>query len=104
MMSSFDTSPLRMNVIAAYAPHACKSKDEKRKFYKELSDAVDGISSYGIDNIRGDFNARLMDRLPHEVDILGTHIFREEHSKLEQFSENQQGNRENSVKTENLWL
>ena len=71
-----------MNVIAAYAPRAGKSKDEKRKFYKELSDVIDSIPSHEINIILGDFNARFMEWLPHEVDILGTHIFRGQHSKV----------------------
>ena len=29
MLVTFDTSPLRMNVIVAYTPHAGKSKNEK---------------------------------------------------------------------------
>ena len=97
MMISFDTSPLRTNVIAAYAPHAGTSKEEKRKFYKELSDVLDSIPNHETKIILGDFNVRLMEQLPHEVGVLGTHIFRDENSKVEQLSEKQQENRENFV-------
>ena len=94
MLASFDTSPLRMNVIAAYAPHAGKSKNEKLKFYKELNDVFDNISSHEINIILGDFNARLMEQLPHEIDIFGSYIFREDNSTIEQLSEQQQENRQ----------
>lgn len=43
--------------------------------------------------ILGDFNARLMERLPHETETLGEHLFREDESRIEQLSLAQQDNR-----------
>ena len=74
MLVTFDTSPLRMNVIVAYTPHAGKSKNGKIKFYKEFNDVFDSIPSHEINIILGDFNARLMEQLPHEIDIFGPYI------------------------------
>ena len=43
--------------------------------------------------ILGDFNASLMERLPHETETLGEHLFREDESRIEQLSLAQQDNR-----------
>ena len=90
MLASFDTFPLRMNVIVAYAPHAGKKKNEKMRFYKELNDVFDSIPSHEISFLLGDF----MEQLPREIDIFGPYIFREDNSTIEQLSEQQQENRQ----------
>ena len=58
------------------------------------------MSRYGKHNIHciaGDFNARLMTRLPNEADILGPHIYREPDAQIETLSDKQQSNREHFV-------
>ena len=107
MMISFDTSPLRMNVIAAYAPHAGKSKDEKRKFYKELSDVLDSIPNHEINIILENFNVRLMERLLHEVGVLGSTVSEMKIVKLNNSPKNSKRTGKTlwiSVKKENMSL
>ena len=93
LMITFDASPLRTNIVAAYAPHAGRSLVDKDNFYNELGKVLDNIPKHETNISLGDFNARLMERLPHETETLGEHLFREDESRIEQLSLAQQDNR-----------
>ena len=90
---SFDTAPARTNVIAAYAPHAGRSMKDKDFFYQDLQADVNSLPKHEINIILGDFNARLAERLPHEHDIVGPHIFRQPDSSIDRLSSKQLDNR-----------
>ena len=77
-MITFDTSPLRTNIVAAFSPHAGRSLEDKTIFYNELGKVLDSIPQRETNIILGDFNARLMERHPHEAETLGEHMIRED--------------------------
>ena len=70
------------------------------------------LPKHEINIVMGDFNTRLLERLPHECDIIGQHVFRDEHFGLETLSEQQIENRtrfisfcqENSLVASNTWF
>ena len=83
--------------MIAYAPHAGRSIKDKDFFYKDLQSAVSLLPKHEINIIMGDFNARLMERFPHEHDFIGSHLFRENDSTIDQLSEKQKDNRNRFV-------
>ena len=93
LVATFLTCPVRTNIVIAYAPHAGRSIKDKDLFYKDLQTAVSRLPKHEINIIMGDFNARLMERFPHEHDFIGSHIFRENDSTTDQLSEKQKDNR-----------
>ena len=93
LLATFETQPLNTNFIVAYAPHAGHYMQTKDSFYNTLNQLIDSLPRHEITIILGDFNARLMERLDHEENFVGPHIFRDEHSTIESLSEKQQDNR-----------
>ena len=100
LMVTFDTSPIRLNVIVAYAPHAGKTQQEKDLCYREIQQTYNTLPPHEINLPLGDFNSRLMEVLPHESSFIGPHIFRHQHSSLDELSPPQQYNR---IPTLQLW-
>ena len=62
-------------------------------FDRDIQTAVSTLPKHEIHIVLGDFNARLLERLPHEQDIIGMHIFREDTSCIDQLSEKQKDHR-----------
>ena len=97
LVATFNTCPVKTNIAIAYAPHAGRSIKDKDFFYKDLQSAVSLLPKHEINIIMGDFNARLMERFPHEHDFIGSHLFRENDSTIDQLSEKQKDNRNRFV-------
>ena len=89
MMATFETRPLKTNLIVAYAPHAGTSIADKDAFYNAFCQLVDSLPQHEINIILGDFNVRLIQRFPNEENFVGPHIFREHNSAIEHLSEKQ---------------
>ena len=85
--------PSRPAGSIVYAPHAGRSVKDKDIFYRDIQTTVSTLPKHEINIVLGDFNARLLERLPHEQDIIGMHIFREDASSIDQLSEKQKDNR-----------
>ena len=93
MLITFDTVPIRTNLIAIYAPHSGRNYQELEQFYHDLTGLISEIPKHEINVIMGDWNVRLQERLPHESHVVGPHVFRDEHSKIENLNDDQQRNR-----------
>ena len=112
MVATFNTAPLRTNFVVAYAPHAGRALGEKDTFYNELNEVMGGLPKHETNIILGDFNTRLLERLPHECDTIGQHLFRDDNYGLETLSEQQIDNRtrfisfcqEHSLVVSNTWF
>ena len=112
MVATFNTAPLRTNFVVAYAPHAGRAVGAKDTFYNELFEVMGGLPKHEINIILGDFNTRLLERLPHECDTIGQHLFRDDNYGLETLSEQQIDNRtrfisfcqEHSLVVSNTWF
>ena len=94
LLASFDTQPLCTNIIVAYAPHALRPQKEKDDFYDKLNNTLSKLPKHEMNVIIGDFNVRLMEKLPHEDLILGEHIFGTHEDRIDLLSEQQKDNRE----------
>ena len=66
----FKTTP-KLNVVAAYAPHAARPAEEKEQFYTRLAEETEKIPKGHVCLILGDFNAKLYGRTSEETDIVG---------------------------------
>ena len=66
---------------------------ELEQFYHDLTGLISEIPKHEINVIMGDWNVRLQKRLPHESHVVGPHVFRDEHSKIENLNDDQQRNR-----------
>ena len=66
---------------------------ELEQFYHDLTGLISEIPKHEINVIMGDWNVRLQERLPHESHVVGPHVFRDEHSKIENLNDDQQRNR-----------
>ena len=97
LVATFDTRPLCTHIIVAYAPHALRPQREKDDFYDKLNDALGKLPKHDIILTIGDFNVRLMERLPHEETILGEHIFGTHEDSIDLLTEQQQDNRERFI-------
>ena len=112
MVVTFNSAPLRTNLVVAYAPHAGRAVAEKDTFYNKLCEVMDSLPKHEINIVLGDFNARLLERLPHECDMIGQHLFRDDNYGLETSSEQQIDNRtrfisfcqEHSLVVGNTWF
>ena len=93
MLVTFDTVPIRTNLIAVYAPHSGRNDQELEQFYHDLTGLLSEIPKHEINVLLGDWNVRLQERLPHESHVIGPHVFRDEHSKIENLNDDQRRNR-----------
>ena len=93
LLATFNTYPVKTNVVAAYAPHAGRNEQEKDEFYSHLNHVAAALPKHEINIFMGDFNARLMEQLGHESNVIGPHIFRNDTDNISQLSVNQQDNR-----------
>ena len=93
ILATFDTKPLKTDIVVAYAPHAGRSISDEDTFYTQLHEVLSTLPTHEINLILGDFNVRLMEQLPHEADVLGMHIFRTENDHIDLVSNKQQDNR-----------
>ena len=77
---------INCNIISTYAPHSEHSEFIKDMFYKELGDTLDDFPTHHINIILGDFNEKLITRLPSETSVIGPHIFGSPQDKLDVLS------------------
>lgn len=89
-----NTSPIAINIAATHAPHAGHSTQQKTKHYEELALQLSKLKKHEINIILGDFNARLMEQLPEESQVIGKHIYRQASSSIADLSESQRENRQ----------
>ena len=89
-----NTSPIAINIAATHAPHAGHNTHRKTNHYDTLSHPVSKWEQHEINIILGDFNARLMEQLPEERQIIGKHIYRQASSSSDDLSEQQRENRQ----------
>ncbi|XP_055385230.1 craniofacial development protein 2-like [Condylostylus longicornis] len=59
MLLRFDTKPIKLNVIQAYAPTADASEEEIEAFYAEITDLLKITKPHELNIIMGDFNAKI---------------------------------------------
>ena len=111
LVATFNTCPVKTIIVAVRAPHARRSVKDKDIFYRDIQTAVSTLPKHEINIVLGDFNARLLERLPHEQDIIGMPIFREDTNCIDQLSEKQNDHRsrfptfcqENGFVISNTW-
>ena len=103
MTISFKTTLGNISFTGTHAPHAGsketklqeKQTQEKIKYYQKLREIDDMYGkSPDIHYIGGDFNARLVLRVPIEETILGPYIFTKEDATLDVLNEQQKENRD----------
>ena len=94
LLPSFDTQPLCNNIIVAYGPHALRPQREWDDFYAFLNNTLSKLPKHEMNVVIGDFSVRLVDKLPHEVAILGEHIFGTHEDRIDLLSEQHKDNRE----------
>ena len=58
-----------------------------------LNEQTSKLPKQEMNIIAGDFNARIIERLPHESDTIGPHIFKEENTDINILSKGQLDNR-----------
>ena len=87
------TLPIPINLIATHVPHAGHHLAEKSRHYDELSRQIASWQNHELHLVVGDFNARLLERLPEESHIVGRHIYRHNTSSVDDLSEQQKQNR-----------
>ena len=56
------------------------SKNIKKAFYNSLSELTKTLPKQECNMILGDFNARLIERLPNETTTLGPHIYKQDNT------------------------
>ena len=91
------STPIPVNIINLYAPHAGHSAQTKMEFYNLAHQLTQEIPSHSIKIIMGDFNARLIEALPHEQHLIGAHIYCAEDHFIHDLSNEQIDNRHNFV-------
>ena len=84
----------QITITGAHAPHAGAAEKQKDEFYKTLENSTKDTSNNSNICIRlGDFNARIMERLPSKDSTIGEHIFRNPTDTVEKLSDKQKVNR-----------
>jgi len=79
----------------AHAPHADATENEKRSFYDKLKTAHEKYSAKAnIHYIIGDFNTKILTRVPAEETTVGPHIYNPLNLEIDSLSNGQKENRE----------
>ena len=65
----------KMKIINAYAPHNGHDYAFRQSFYADLGHALDAASSFGMEVVVGDLNARVHRSCPGEGDVFGEYCF-----------------------------
>lgn len=67
MSMKINSTPIPVDIINFYAPHAGHSAQTKMEFYNLARQLTQKIPSHSIKIIVGEFNPRLIEALPHET-------------------------------------
>ena len=97
MSMKIHSTPIPINIINLYAPHAGHSAQTKMEFYNLAHQLTQEIPSHSIKIIVGDFNARLIEALPHEQHLIGAHVYCAENNSIHDLTNEQIDNRHNFI-------
>lgn len=94
MMSiTIDTRPMAFTIRNCHATHADSTAIDKDRFFHTLEVQFESIPSHLHAIVLGDFNARLVECLDQEKDIVGEHFYKPLGQALGSLSEAQMDNR-----------
>lgn len=94
LIVSIKTLGPALDIVSTYTPQAGHTdKQATEKHYAELEEIMQNRPKHAPILILGDFNARLIKRLPHESNNLGAHIFGNGRAELDILSQIQVNNR-----------
>ncbi|KAF7690283.1 hypothetical protein C0J45_19462 [Silurus meridionalis] len=77
MIVKLEVEVVMLNVISAYAPQVGCEIEEKKKFWSELDELVDGVPSNEILVIGADFNGHVGEGNRGDEEVMGRYGFRE---------------------------
>ena len=92
-----NTRPIQMHLTNVYAPHAGHTFQLKTDFYDKLHDILQRQATHTINLVLGDFNARIMEVLPQEKNLIGEHIYCSDTSYINDLPQGQLDNRQHFI-------
>jgi len=93
--------------LAAYAPTAEASEQDKETFYNDLDKVLQDIPNEAILVIGGDFNARIIYRNEHLTEHIGEHFLKSDENEVNNISPQVKDNRIrffNFLQKQDLWV